>query len=163
MAIADGERIAIEFSDELLGIGNAVNAFTVTIQQYDMVPGGSLVSETRAVTSAELDSGDASILYLNFASGNVNSIRNAVGNVTVSYDATKGRLYGEGGPVQSFTMTFAPVDLEPKDNPLTREHITMGFSATSNLIRIYYHDSKTDEHIEMSVSALGTLTYIGDL
>lgn len=163
MAKKDGERIAIVFSQPLLGIGSVTDAFEVSFQQYDMVPGGSLVEVTRPIVSMELDSGNSNILYLNMGQGVTRNFRNAVGNITVHYDATIGRLYGSGGPVQSFSQAFAPEDLEPKDNPHDMEHLSLEVTADGTNIRIYYTDSKTDEHLEVEVTAQGTLTYIGDL
>ena len=163
MAKKDGEKIAIVFSQPLLGIGSVTDAFSVSFQQYDMVPGGSLIDVTRPIVSMELDSGNNNILYLNMGQGVTRNFRNAVGNITVSYDASIGRLYGEGGPVQSFTQAFAPTDLEPKDNPHEMEHLTIEVEAEGTNIKIYYHDTSTKEHLEISASAIGVRTYIGDL
>ena len=164
MAKKDGLRIAIEFTEEIIGgVSGSAGAFTVTIHRYTYVPGGTLVSETRQVQSIELDENDAHILYLNFSPGNVNSIQNAVGDIEIQYDASVGFLRGEAAPVQSFTESFTPTDLEHKDNPADLEHMEMTVTVTSNNIRIYYTDSKCDEHLEMSITATGTRTYIGDL
>lgn len=163
MAKKDGERIAILFSEPLLNIGDVTDAFTISFYQYDMVPGGQLVQVTRPIDSIELDLNNPKLLYLNMGHGVTRNFQNAVGNVTVDYDATIGRLYGAGGPVQSFTQAFMPSDLETKNNPHELEHLTIAANADGDLIRIYYHDTKTDEHLEISASATGTLTYIGDL
>lgn len=163
MAKKDGERIAILFSESLLNIGDVTDAFTISFYQYDMVPGGQLVRVTRPIVSMELDLNNPKLLYLNMGQGVTRNFRNAVGNVTVEYDATIGRLYGEGGSVQSFSQAFTPTDLEPKDNPHDMEHLTLEVSAEGDNIRIYYHDTKTEEHLEISASAVGVRTYIGDL
>ena len=163
MAKKDGERIAILFDEDLINVGTVTEAFTVSFEQYDMVPGGSLVEVTRPVVSLERDSENAKIVYLNFGSGVTRSFRNARGNITVSYDASIGRLYGEGGPVQSFTESFTPTELEPKDNPHEMEHLTIEVEGEGTNIRIYYHDAATDEHLTISASAVGVRTYIGDL
>lgn len=163
MAKKDGEIIAITFSEELLNVGSVVSAFAISFYQYDKVPGGELIETTRSVVSMELDENDSKILYLNLGKGVTRNIQNAVGDVTVSYDATIGRLYGEGGPVQSFTESFTPADLEPKNNPHDMEHITIEVNGEGTNIRIYYHDTATNEHLEISASANGKLTYIGDL
>lgn len=165
MAKKDGLKIAIEFTEEIVGgVSDSASAFTVTIQRYTYVPGGTLISETRTVTSLELDENDAHILYLNFGAGNTRSIQNARNTIQIEYDATKGRLRGEGAPVQSFMESFTPTDLEPKDNPADLEHLEMTVTASGTLTRIYYSSAKAaDEHLEMSVTATGTLIYVGDL
>ena len=165
MAIGDGLKIAIEFTEEIIGgVSDSTSAFTVTIQQYSYVPGGTLIQETRDVASLELDSEDAHILYLNFDAGNVNSIQNARNTIQIEYDASVGHLRGVGAPVQSFMESFTPTDLEAKDNPADLEHLELTVTATGTNIKIYYHDAKSaDEHIEMSVSAAGVRTYVGDL
>ena len=65
--------------------------------------------------------------------------------------------------MQSFTETFTPEDLEPKDNPHEMEHLTIEVEGEGTNIRIYYHDAATDEHLTISASAVGVRTYIGDL
>lgn len=163
MAKKDGERIAILFSEDLLNVGDVTDAFTVSFYQYDMVPGGELVQVTRPIDSMELDENNSKLLYLNMGHGVTRNFQNAVGNVTVEYDATIGRLYGAGGSVQSFSQSFLPDAIESKNNPHDVEHLTIEASADGDLIRIYYHDTATNEHLEISASASGTLTYIGDL
>lgn len=66
---------------------------------------------------------------------------NVEGELTVSYDQSKGTISGEGGTVQSFTRTFTPVDLEParKPNPHHAENITVAnTTVTINLKPIRY-------------------------
>lgn len=165
MAKEDGLIIAIEFTQGIVpaSVSGNLNAFSVTFQRYTMVPGGVLVNDTRTVVSIEQDEEDENIIYLNFGAGVTRSIQNAVGNITIGYNATQGRLRGLGGPVASFSQSFTPTDLLRKDNPLEREHLTMGLNASGLNTKIFYTDTKTLEHINMSLSALGKLTYIGDL
>lgn len=99
---------------------------------------------------------------LTFPSGNVNSFRNAVGDITLTYDGA-GELEGEGGPVQEFEETFTPVDLIPKHNPNDVEHIELNLIAAGTLTRIYYTDAQEREHISLAVSASGVLTHVDDL
>lgn len=163
MAKADGEIIAIKFTEELIETGTETDAFDISFLVYDMVPGGQLVPATREVTSMAIDQSDAHILLLTLGKGNVQGIRNAVGNVTIEYDPVKGHLRGRGGAVQRFTRSFTPTGLEPKDNPQVFEHLEFGLSFSDDLIAIVYHDTAENEHLEMSVIPTGTLTYVGDL
>lgn len=89
--------------------------------------------------------------------------RNVEGDLTVTYDATVGNLAGEGGPVLSFSKTFSPVDLIQKPNPHDPENIDMSVSAVGTLTRIYYTNAKEEEAIEITISATGTLTHIDDI
>jgi len=91
---------------------------------------------------------------------------NVAGNLTVAYDAKKGNLAGEGGPVASFVVEFTPDGLLKKPNPNDEENIEItDISANGNLIKIYYTDAKVaDERIEIAnISASGILTHINDL
>lgn len=56
MAIADGEKIAIKFTQPLVGdaTGNETK-FTVSFDEYNHVPGGSLTRVTRPVTKSTCD------------------------------------------------------------------------------------------------------------
>ena len=49
---ADGAKIQITFSEPLIGdVSGNQAAFTVTVPEYDMVPGGTLQNVTKAVKS----------------------------------------------------------------------------------------------------------------
>ena len=49
---ADGAKIQITFSEPLIGdVSGNQAAFTVTVSEYDMVPGGTLSSVAKAVKS----------------------------------------------------------------------------------------------------------------
>lgn len=54
-----------------------------------------------------------------------NTFRNVEGDLTVVYDQSKGSLRGKGGPVQTFTQTFTPVELIQLPNPNDREVLTV--------------------------------------
>lgn len=101
-------------------------------------------------------------LLLLFASGTVGSFRNAAGNITLTYDGAGG-LEGEGGPVEDFEETFAPIGLVPKPNQNDAEHIELSLTAVGTLTRIYYTNAQEREHISLAVSASGVLTHVDDL
>lgn len=142
-------------------VGNE-SKFTVSFQQYNYVPGGTLSKVTRAVTSIEVV--DNYTIILNFNSGCTNSIQRAAGDITVAYDGS-GTLMGQGGPVIAFEKTFTPVNLDPKNNPHDMEHIGISsIQASSRLARIYYHGMKDMEHIGISnIEAVGALIRVEDI
>lgn len=111
-----------------------------------------------------LAQGDDRVLILSFNPGNVNSIQNAAGDITVAYDGS-GTLKGQGGPVLAFEHTFTPVGLIPKNNQHDMEHIEISsIQAFGRLDRIYYHGMKATEHIGISnIEAVGRLIRVDDI
>lgn len=161
--IGDGLIITIKFTEELVDDVNCPDAFTVTFNQWKYIPNGYLEEVTREVESVEIDENDAKIIYLNFPAGTKNSIQNAVGDITIEYDSAVGTLRGYGAPVQSFTESFTPTDLEPKNDTHEQEHLEIDITPTTLLTRIYYHDTSETEHMEFDTLTSYVLTYIGDL
>lgn len=142
-------------------VGNETK-FTVSFDEYSYVPGGTVSRKTREVTSLELV--DSRTLILNFNAGCTNSIQRAVGDITVAYDGS-GTLMGQGGPVLAFEKAFRPINLDPKNNPNDQEHISVSnISVSANLIKVFYHDFGSTEHIVLTnISAVGALTKIDDI
>lgn len=142
-------------------VGNETK-FTVSFDEYNYVPGGTSSRETRAVTSLEV--ADPQTLILNFGPGCTNSIQRAAGDITVAYDGS-GTLMGQGGPVLAFEKTFTPVDLDPKNNPHDVEHVNISsVVSVPRLLRVYYLNSKTDEHIAINhIVSTCSLTAISDI
>lgn len=70
---SDGTKIAIEFTEAIIGDlnGNA-DKFTVTMDEYDMVPGGTIFEVTRAVTDVQMYSGTEELIDL--SSGSLDGI-----------------------------------------------------------------------------------------
>ena len=101
-------------------------------------------------------------LLLLFASGTVGSFRNTAGNITLTYDGAGG-LEGEGGPVEDFAETFIPIGLVPKPNQNDAEHIELNLTAVGTLTRIYHTNAREREHISLAVSASGVLTHVDDI
>lgn len=114
------------------------------------------------MTLEAFDAGSSLNLLLLFAPGTVGSFRNAAGNIALTYDGAGG-LEGEGGPVEDFEETFAPIGLVPKPNQNDAEHIELGLTAVGTLTRIYYTDAQEREHISLAVSASGVLTHVDNL
>lgn len=74
------------------------------------------------------------------------------GDLTVSYDASKGNLTGVGGAVESFQVEFAPTDLIPEPNPHIEEYITVSPSIEVDFIPIDYVNSYETENISVAPS-----------
>ena len=136
--------------------------FSISFDEYNFVPGGSLVKSARSPVSMEIV--DENTIALYFDSGTANSFRRAVGDIVVSYDG-KGSLMGMGGPVMAFDVSFTPESLLPKDNPHVSENINIAdMSVSSSLISVFYTNTKKDEHISItSVVPECTLTHIDDV
>jgi hypothetical protein len=111
------------------------------------------------------DMSDKNVVVLTFNPGNVNSIQNAVGDITVSYDGS-GTLMGEGGPVLAFEHVFTPEGLVPKNNPHDAEHIEIqSANVDSTLLKIFYSDyHSSNEHITIAnATAVGSIIRIDDI
>lgn len=116
--------------------------------------------KTPKLTSITLKANDdKKIIVLSFANPNLSP---AIGPITVSYDGLGG-LQGIGGPSEAFTGDFTPHGLTWKGNQNEEEHIAFNMAASSVLTQITYNDTLEDEHIEMTLSAVATLTDIHDL
>jgi len=86
---------------------------------------------------------------------------NVEGPLTVQYDQTVGSLRGRGGPVEGFTETFTPTDLEPKPNPGVAENIEISAEANVNFTKVAYNQRYSDEQITVSASATVDFIYVG--
>ena len=107
------------------------------------------------------DAGDDCVIVLSLTPGNITSIQNAIGEVSVSYGG--GSLLGQGGPVQDFSLSFTPEGLEPKHHPHDTEHIAVDVKVNATLTRIYYTDASETEHIEVAVDPIATLILVDDI
>ena len=145
---------------ETTPIGNETK-IVVTGQTYGYVPDGELESASRTVISVSEDSDDDTIVRLKFADGNIRSIRNMVGPVTIAYSG--GTLRGLGGPVADFVFEFAPTDLVPKYHPNANEHIEAEVEIDAILTEVYYTDTSETEHIEAVVTPTGNLISVDDI
>lgn len=155
----DGEVITVTLTEDLItdDISNLTGNFSVSLYEYTFVPGGALEATTRSVDS--ISKGADNELILTLDTPNISS---AIGNVTVHYDGA-GILEGAGGPVQAFDGTFTPVGLTWKGHQNDVEHLDVSVTASGTLTKIYYHDTQELEHLDISATASATLTYIGDL
>lgn len=158
---ADGAKIKITFDHPLVGdVAGQQSNFTVTCQEYTYVPGGTLQTITKTVNATY--AGDTACeLVLEMAP--LTRFESAVGDITVAYSG--GSLVGEGGAVAAFTQNFSPSDLAYKGDQNDAEHIEMSVTASGTLTKINYINTAPQDmgHIELSVTAAGTLTNINDL
>ncbi len=144
-------------------VGNE-GAFTVSGQEYNYEPGGTLTNMTYAVASVTAYPADDHAILLKMHP--LQRFARVEGALTVSYDADIGSLAGMGGPVASFATAFLPEDLVGKPHPHDPEHIELtAVSADANLLHIYYTDvGSGTENVQISgITAVGTLTHIDDL
>lgn len=143
-------------------IGNE-NAFTATGQEYKYV-NGPMVAKSYQVSSIEMhpDYTDGKhILLTMHPQGRFN---NAVGNLTVSYDHTVGNLQGRGGFVESFTKSFAPVDLVPFPQPNAEQGtITAEASTTMAFIHIDYKRRYAEESVTVSPACSAVFIHVDDI
>ncbi|WP_350342340.1 LamG-like jellyroll fold domain-containing protein [Proteinivorax tanatarense] len=66
--------------------------------------------------------------------------QNVKGELTVSYDASKGNLTGEFGSVESFTENFKPKGLKPLLNPYLTENLNASSDYSLDFLKINYKD-----------------------
>lgn len=160
----EGERIEIQFTEALIGevADCPPETFTVTMETYDYVPGGTRRTVARTVTAVSAHPERADTLVLTVRPGSGNSIQNALGEVTVAYAG--GSLVGLGGAVAEFSRSFTPDGLVQKPDQNDVEHIDIrGVEAVGNLVRIDNRETGGNEHIELTVTAAGELIDIDDL
>lgn len=159
---------------------NIVTEYTTgqTQGQWQEVSNGDIVtSDTNLWIRATLSTEDTTItpvlkdLWLEEASAPQDKIlitmhpqrrfNNVEGPLTVQYDQTVGSLRGRGGPVEGFTETFTPTDLEPKPNPGVAENIEISAEASVDFIKVTYNRGYADEQITVSASATVDFIYVG--
>ncbi len=124
-------------------------AFTISGKQYKYINSDLLDMEYK-VKSVSLHPSIDNALLLEFDT--FDRFPTVEGNITVSYDATKGNLMGRGGAVESFSKTFAPQGLIPEPNPHVEEYITVEPKIEIDYIPIEYIDSFTTEQITVAPS-----------
>ena len=157
----NGMVIYIQFTDNFLNndLSDVASHFGISMQEYNYVPNGTLVTTTRTVNSvAFYNSTDTLALTIN--TPNFSSV---IGDITITYDGLGG-LRGIGGPTTTFTESFTPTGLSYKGNHNNNEYLTLNVSASTTLIQMVYHETTTGtEYIVMNVTANTVLTDIHDL
>lgn len=129
---------------------------------YSYVPGGKLEPVSRAITKVVPDNEDTTIVYLSLAPGMSNNLQNLHGDVKISYAG--GTLRGQGGPVADFEFTFTPVELAEKNNPNATEHIEVPLiEVKARLSQVFYTETNTQEHVDLTLAVEAALTHVDDL
>lgn len=151
---------------ETVPVGNETK-ISIAGKTYDYVPGGELEDVSRTVVSVSTvseivtDPEDNAVVYLKFADGNVNSIRNMVGGVFITYSG--GTWRGQGGPVADFVFEFTLSNLEPKHHPNVNDHLAADVAINATLTEVHYTDMYEPEHIEAVVTPTGNLISVDDI
>lgn len=163
-AKSDGAKIKITFDRPLIGTitGNQA-AFTVTVPEYDYVPGGTIHDVVKAVKSTDAYNGVQESIVLEMEP--LQRFESAAGDIIVAYDGS-GTLQGEGGAVEAFTHTFTPADLAYKGDQNDAEHIEISnITTTAVLTAINYKNAQIgNEYIQISsITVTGALTHVKDI
>ena len=121
MSKANGLKIGIKFTEDLVGdVSGNLNAFTITWSERKYIKGPLIARNHKPINVVMHPSQPRSIL-LTFDWWE--KFNNAEGQITIAYDATKGSLAGAGGAVESFEVSFNPLDLMQTPNPNAEELI----------------------------------------
>ena len=126
MSKGEGKKIAIQFTDELVGdVSGNEEAFTVTGKEYKYVNGPLIDMGYPIKTVERYPTLPQDKILLNFGDLNTERFNNVEGNITIKYDATKGNLSGRGGAVESFERSFLPTGLFQVPNPNAEEYVSV--------------------------------------
>lgn len=135
-------KILIEFDRELVGeISTGINAFTITSIAWKDIYEDVEISENHQVLNIERYSDAQIILNLN----PLTRLRRA-NKVVVFYDNTKGLLFGESDPVESFNYEFTP-DIDIILDPATREKIELSNNIDVGFIKVDYRERFANDKI----------------
>lgn len=125
--------IAVQFSDSIKNIATAAKGFKIEIAEATMVHGPTTLKTlipTHCSISTQLKPDDTLTLTLN------ESFSNASGSIRIIYDSTLGGIYGTGGIVESFDMTFIPVGLDSRLAPHQQEYLEIGVATQAAVVPI---------------------------
>jgi len=87
------------------------------------------------------------------------SFKNAIGEISVSYDSSSGELRGYVGLVADFNVSFTPSDLEATVNPNNEENINLSVSMSHSLIDVEYKNGFENNNINVSMGILINFEY----
>lgn len=138
-------------------------AFIISGQEYNYVPGGTVIDKEYVISSVAMVAGETKKLLITLTG--LGRLKAPLGEVTVGYNATLGNLMSDTGAVLSFSLSFILAEIVPVNNPNDIERIEVtDIIASGNLIRIYYSDSTIDECMDfVNITVLGALININDL
>ncbi len=127
---------AVSSGEPILSTGIAVDDLYLKIEMSTI--NSEISPEISDIVLLIKSTDDAYILTLHIQDNR--RFNSAVGNISVEYDNEIGTLTGVGGPVDSFSLSFAPTDLIAKPHQMTTEHIEIS-----------------------NITAVGVLTNINDI
>lgn len=130
--------------------------------QYRYV-NGPLLDKVYTIESVELHPSFEDDKHLLITTDAQDRFNNVEGNLTISYDQSKGNLMGRGGAVESFYQELIPEDLEPKPNPGIAENLKVDISVTVNYIKITYKYGYDVELVTVGVTGLAEFIDIDTL
>ena len=161
MSKGQGQKIAIKFTEEILGdVSSNVAAFSVSGKQYKYV-NGPLLDMTYQVVGVEMHPTELKTILLTFA--DLSRFPTVEGDLTISYDASEGDLAGIGGAVESFTRVFTPLDLIPEPNPNQAETITVVPIITLDYQEVAYLKGYAKETNAITVSPASVTLVLTDI
>ena len=153
-------RIIIEFTEDLVsGLGSAT-AFTIIGKRLNHFR-GTLINDPYTVTAIGVYGIGKRSIFIDI--NPLTRFNNAIGEITVNYDSSKGGVLGLGGPVQSFSMNFTPTALVPIGNPWEEEYLKANIlNVNAVLTLINYKDGYTNEYLKGNVVGINiVLTKVG--
>lgn len=127
---------------------NNEGAFTVNAMEYDHIDGTLVPVEYQVQSVYPGDNAAEVILELN----PLQRMRKPEGDITVNYDQAKGNLKSRYKAVESFSVSFTPVDLVKIPNPWDRNTIAAQISNyTIGIIEVTHKAGILNEHIAPSL------------
>lgn len=127
-------------------IGNN-RAFTVTGLEKNPLFYGEPALREYHVAAVERYPGTDDTILLTF--DEANRFNDVEGDITVAYNQSLGTLAGTR-PVESFSVSFTPTDLEP--TPIDEHTISVGVTDVAvNLLPVTYSDTHTDHTVSVGV------------
>lgn len=165
--IGDGIKIGISFDLQLLVVDAETlsmnkDKFKVYGEEYDVVPGGKLISKVYNVVDVIKHPLVANSISLIFDVKG--SFRNVQGPLTVEY--VGGNIGGNGGPVTPFATTFYPegLILKPSPNDLERvELININGLLKRTMLTKVYTNNGNENVVLRGIIANATRTAIDDI
>lgn len=146
-----GSNRTYVYEMELIHVGYGDEpAWKVSWQEKKFVGGPILDMEVGIYSIIAHPTEDRSILL---EVDNLDRFKNAIGNITVSYDSTKGTMTGQGGKVENFSVAFTPDQLVEVPNPHADEIITLSCDVSLDITKVFYKNRFENEQITLGFSA----------
>lgn len=151
-----GQKIGIQFTEEILAVSKA--GFSITGVEHQYVNGPLIEGDYEVEAVTLHPSRDKAILITVLETKRFN---NVVGELTVHYDVTAGELTGRGGAVKSFSVAFTPTELAPKPNPHRHEVLFTSTQVEAQLIEVRYTSTFETGQITVGSDVTANFEYVG--